>query len=131
MASDERRLQHGGGEVIDGILRKKSADSCPLARPERGNRLAIVVDLACCRSPKARKDTHERRLAGTIGSDHGPALAGSHVKVEAGNKRAARDDEREAAARKQGYTARHERTRVRSASSTGTPTSAVITPTGN
>ena len=55
MPTDERGLEHGGGEVVDAVLRQETADPRALARAECGERLAVVSDLARSRVPEARR----------------------------------------------------------------------------
>ena len=131
MAADQCRFEHRRREEIDGILRQVAAKKRALARAESCERRSIVGDLARSRDEESGERRDERRLAGAVWTDDRPAFAGAHVEIESGDERASSYRQREGATRKTGCVARHARPRDSNARNTGTPTSAVITPTGN
>ena len=82
MAADEHGLLHGGGKVIDAVLRQVAAPPGALTRRKRVERIAVVSDRACDRGAQTGERRDERRLAGAVRSDDRPALARPNVEVE-------------------------------------------------
>ena len=131
MAADERGLEHRRGKEIDRVLREIAAPQRTLARPEPRKRRTVVGNLARRGSEEAGERCDERRLPGAVRADDRPAFAGADVEIESGDERAPPDREREAAACETRRGSAHDRPRDSNARNTGTPTSAVITPTGS
>ena len=99
MAADESGLEHRGREES---RRSPAARNpplhCPRARAQRSDRHPVVRDRARGGRAQPGECAQQRRLAGAVGADDRPALAGAHVEVEAGAQRAIGDREREPAA---------------------------------
>src|SRR5215471_15920644 len=129
--ADQRGLEHGRRKEVDRILRQIAAQQRALARPEARERHAVVRDLAGCCTEQPRERRDERGLAGAVGSYDRPAFACAHVEIEPRDERARTPLEPDAAAGETRAFRRHVRPRDSNARNTGTPTSAVITPTGS
>src|SRR5262249_28842889 len=131
VAADQRGLEHRCRKEIDRILREVAAKERALARTEARERHALVRDLARPWSEKARECRDERRLAGAVRPDDRPAFPCANVEIELRDERARTDCKLESAARETRSVAFHVRARDSNARNIGTPTSAVITPTGS
>src|SRR5262249_37993759 len=130
MASDQRRLQHRRGKRIIVVLRQNRAHARELATAPLAERPSGEVDATLGRDTQPSERVQQRRLASAIASQHGPTFAAPNRKIEAATDAPARDRYCETARLKQSRFG-HRRSLASRYRNAGTPSSAVMTPTGN
>src|SRR5215470_17665959 len=130
MASDQRRLQHARGKCIVVVLRQKRSHARELPAAPLAERPSGEVDAARGGDTQPCERVQQRRLAGAIASQHGPAFAAPNRKIEAATDAFAGDRYCETTRlKKRGFG--HRRSRASRYRNAGTPSRAVMTPTGS
>ena len=131
MPSDERGLEHGGRETRRPCPAAASPAHRARARRPGADVPAGEQDRARRGPAQSGERGEQRRLAGAVGpitTQHSPRM---DVERQAGAQRAAGDREREARGSASERLVAHGTDLRRSHRNSGTPTSAVITPTGS
>src|SRR5439155_20789501 len=131
MATGEGGLEHRGAEFVMGLLRHQCALAGQCAARPGSERNAAPSDFSRIRRAQAGERRQQRRLAGTVGAEECPALPGlgNEGKAAAQNPIADRNDHAITFELRGGHP--HWARFASSARKRGTPTRAVITPTGS
>ena len=131
MAAEQHHVGDAGAEGIVLRLRQQAALARQLAHRPVGQRLALEHDASGTRRAQPGQRVQQRGLAAAVGPQHAPQFAAMHLQVEGVDQRARSGHHLQAFHVEQRLGHRRPPRPSSRAMKVGTPSSAVITPTGS